>query len=131
EAMKIRQDDVVALMPNGYSIGSEPGGFYIKTEGLSADDQRLLYQACTSPSAVLENVYVDESGQVDFANTSISQNGRAIVVRREIEFTDEDIDMPMADLIFFITRNKMTPPVARLSPDQAAVAFMLGESIKT
>src|SRR5690606_2348144 len=55
----------------------------------------------------------------------------AIVVRREIEFTDEDIDMPMADLIFFITRNKMTPPVARLSPDQAAVAFMLGESIKT
>jgi phosphoenolpyruvate carboxykinase (ATP) len=33
--------------------------------------------------------------------------------------------------VFFITRNPAMPPVAKLSADEAAAAFMLGESIQT
>jgi len=33
--------------------------------------------------------------------------------------------------MFFITRNQLMPPIAKLTPEQAAVAFVLGESIQT
>jgi phosphoenolpyruvate carboxykinase (ATP) len=33
--------------------------------------------------------------------------------------------------VFFITRNPAMPPVAKLTPEEAAVAFMLGESVQT
>lgn len=132
EGVIIRQDDVVLLRPDGYARGTEGGGFYIKTERLSPVDQEALYDAGTSPRAILENVRVNDDGQVDFDNTELTANGRAIVAIDEVKNTDvNDIDLAHADLVFFITRNPLLPAAARLTPQQAAVAFMLGESIKT
>lgn len=131
EGVTIRQDDVVLLRPDGYARGTEGGGFYIKTEKLSPEDQEALYVACTSPRAILENVWVEEDGRVDFDNTELTANGRAIVRIHDVKNTDGRIDLEQADLIFFITRNSLVPAVVRLTREQAAVAFMLGESIKT
>ncbi len=131
ERVWIRQDDVVLLRPDGYARGTEGGGFYIKTEGLSPDDQDALYVACTTPRAILENVWVEEGGRVDFHNTQLTGNGRAIVRIPELKNTEQEIDLERADLIFFITRNSLVPAVGRLTREQAAVAFTLGESIKT
>lgn len=132
EGVIIRQDDVVLLRPDGYARGTEGGGFYIKTEKLSPLDQEALYDACTSRRAILENVWVEENGRVDFDNTSLTANGRAVVAIDEVKNTDPaHIDLEHADLVFFVTRNPLVPAVARLTPQQAAVAFMLGESIKT
>lgn len=131
ERIKVRQDDVVALLPNSFCVGSEPEGFYIKTEGLDPEDQKALYQAATSPRAIFENVWVEKDGKVDFFNTELTGNGRAIAKRREVMFTDDSIDMPSTDMLFFITRNPLVPAVARLNKEQAVAAFMLGESVKT
>jgi phosphoenolpyruvate carboxykinase (ATP) len=131
ESVSIRQDDVVLLRPDGYARGTEGGGFYIKTEKLSPEDQEALYVACTTPRAILENVWVDENGKVDFFNTTLTANGRAIVRIPDVKGTDGRIDLEQADLIFFITRQALVPAVARLTREQAAVAFMLGESVKT
>lgn len=131
EGVKIRQDDVIVLRPDGYAEGTEGGGFYIKTERLSREDQAALYDACTAPRAILENVWVDDGGRVDFDNTELTGNGRAIVRIDDVRNTDGRIDLERADLIFFITRNPLVPAVGRLTREQAAVAFMLGESIKT
>jgi len=132
ETVAIRQDDVVILKSDGSAIGTEDS-FYIKTEGLEPSSQPLLYAAALSPRAILENVFVNpETGRVDFFNTTLTSNGGAMVKRRDIAFTDDQIDMGRVDFILFITRRyDILPPVVRLNPEWAAAAFMLGESVET
>jgi len=132
EGVVIRQDDVVILKSDGSAVGTEES-FYLKTDGLEPSMQPLLYAAAISPRAILENVWVEpETGKVDFFNTTLTSNGRAMVKRRDIAFTDDKIDLEKVDCIVFITRHHdIMPPVVRLSPEWAAVAFMLGESIET
>lgn len=126
----IKQDDVVLLTPSGRAYGTEDG-FYIKTEGLEPS-QTVLWGAATHPTAAYENIKVDDSGKVDFLDTSITSNGRGVVLRRYIKGTGEGIDLPMTNKIVFITRrNDIVPVCARLTPEQAAAYFMLGESIET
>lgn len=131
EGAEMVQDDVCALLPDGRVTGSEGNGLYIKTDGLDEHEQPSLYRAATHESAVFENVGVTEDGRVDFDDTALTSNGRAIILREYLDSASEDIDLKSVDQIFFITRNPLMPPVARLSNHQAAVTFMLGESIQT
>ncbi len=131
EGVSIRQDDVVMMQPDASCYGTEDN-FFIKTEGLEPEGQPLLYGATTAPNAILENVWVDPDGTPDFLNYVTGRNGRAIVFRRDMDYTDDSIDLPRADLVVFITRREdIVPPVARLTPEQGAAFFMLGESIET
>ncbi|MCO8243299.1 MULTISPECIES: phosphoenolpyruvate carboxykinase (ATP) [unclassified Haladaptatus] len=131
ESATMLQDDVCALLPDGSVAGSEGNGLYVKTIGLDADEQPAMYDAVTHESAVLENVDVDDDGTVDFDSDYHTSNGRAIIRRDQLSSSSEDIDLERVDQLFFITRNPTMPPVAKLSPEEAAVAFMLGESIET
>jgi phosphoenolpyruvate carboxykinase (ATP) len=131
ERVIIRQDDVVILRPDGSAMGTE-NSYYVKTDALDLDSQPLLYAACLTPRTILENVMVHEDGRIDFHDSSITSNGRAMVKRSDVAFTDDTIDLPEVQNIVFITRrNDVVPPVARLSPEFGAAAFMLGESIET
>lgn len=126
----IKQDDVVLMTREGRAYGTEDG-FYIKTEGLEPS-QTVLWGAATHPTAAYENIKVDDSGKVDFLDTSLTSNGRGVVLRKFIKGTGEGIDLPKANKIVFITRrNDVVPVCARLTPEQAAAYFMLGESIET
>jgi phosphoenolpyruvate carboxykinase (ATP) len=125
------QDDVCALLQDGTVAGSEGNGLYVKTAGLDAEEQPALYDAVTHESAVLENVDVAEDGTVDFDSDVHTTNGRAVILREHLDSAADDIDLERVDQVFFITRNPAMPPVAKLSPEQAAAAFMLGESIQT
>jgi phosphoenolpyruvate carboxykinase (ATP) len=83
-----------------------------------------------SRNALFENVRVRPDGKLDFFDNSITSNGRAVVLRQEMRHTDIDIDLERADMVLFITRrNTIVPPVARLTKEQGAAFFMLGESI--
>lgn len=131
EKAVVRQDDVVFMDENGFCVGTE-NGFYIKTEGLNENQQSVLYKAATTENAVLENIKVNEDGSVDFYDTSITSNGRGVILRNEIDTTDNTVDLEKANKIIFITRrNDIVPPVVKLNPQQALDAFMLGESIET
>lgn len=130
ERVIIRQDDMVMMDHSGCCYGTE-NGFYIKTEGLD-QSQRVLYDAATSPNAILENVKVLDDGTVLFSDSELTSNGRGVILRREVAGTDEKIDLDKAHKIIFITRrDDIIPPVARLNAEQAAAYFMLGESIET
>ena len=131
EGAEMLQDDVCALLPDGQVTGSEGNGLYIKTDGLDEDEQPSLYHAATHESAVFENVCVEEDCTVDFDDTELTTNGRAVILREHLDSAADDIDLDEVDQVFFITRNPLMPPVARLTDRQAAVAFMLGESIQT
>ncbi|MEO0132535.1 MAG: phosphoenolpyruvate carboxykinase (ATP) [candidate division WOR-3 bacterium] len=131
EGVVIKQDDVVFLKPSGEALGSE-NNFYMKTEGLSPKSDPLLYKVVTSPNAILENVFVEENGEVDFHNYLLTSNGRAVVQRRELDYADDSIDLPAVNIIVFILRrNDIMPPVIKLTPEQGAAFFMLGESVET
>jgi phosphoenolpyruvate carboxykinase (ATP) len=126
----IKQDDVVLMAEDGRAFGTEDG-FYIKTEGLEPS-QTVLWGAATHPTAVYENIKLDENGKVDFLDTSLTSNGRGVVLRKFIKGTGEGIDLDKANKIVFITRrNDVVPVCARLTAEQAAAYFMLGESIET
>ena len=126
----IKQDDVVLMKADGQAFGTEDG-FYIKTEGLEPS-QTVLWGAATHPTAVYENIKLDENGKVDFLDTSLTSNGRGVVLRKFIKGTGEGIDLDKANKIVFITRrNDVVPVCARLTAEQAAAYFMLGESIET
>jgi phosphoenolpyruvate carboxykinase (ATP) len=132
EKVIIRQDDVVILKNDGSAIGTEES-FYLKTDGLEPTAQPLLYAAAISPRAILENVSVDpKTGKVDFFNTTLTSNGRGMVKRGDIAYTDADVDLEKTDFVIFINRRyDILPPVVRLNDEWGAAAFMLGESVET
>ena len=137
EVMDILQDDIVALGKDGRALGTERG-FYLKTEGMNSETQALIYNALRSPEALFENVMMTHDGEIDYADLSLGGNGRAVIPRTSFgDYVGSDINLPSLDqldgmVVAFITR-RMTvlPLVSRLNPEQAAAAFMLGESVET
>jgi phosphoenolpyruvate carboxykinase (ATP) len=122
------QDDFVALMPGGKVYATENGCF-AKTYGLDPDFEPAIYNAVIRPEALLENVYQDASGKVDFFNESYTQNGRAVFRMAAVAGSADASEIEKADFLLILNRNEnIIPAVARLSGDQAAAYFMLGET---
>lgn len=107
------------------------GGCYAKALRLSAEKEPDIYNAI-KPGAILENVVLDSQGNVDFDDTSITQNTR---VSYPIEFID-NIAVPSIGKnpknIFFLTADAfgVLPPVSKLTPGQAAYHFISGYTAK-
>jgi phosphoenolpyruvate carboxykinase (ATP) len=121
------QDDFVAMMPGGKVYATEAGCF-AKTFALSADDEPTIHGAVTRPEAYLENVSQDDRGELDFFDTSYTQNGRATFSFSAIEAADAT-ELESADFLLILNRNEnIIPAVARLNAEQAAAYFMLGET---
>ena len=137
EGIEISQDDVVFMRSDGSALGTEKG-FYLKTEGVNSITQPLIFSAVTKPDAIFENVMVDFRGRVDFDDETLTGNGRGIMQRDDFgKYKSETVNIPPAKeldnlFLFFITRrNTVVPLASKLSLEQAAAAFMLGESIET
>ena len=137
EGIEIAQDDVVFLREDCSCLGTERG-FYLKTEGVNPQIQPLIYNAVTKPGAIFENVMVDYRGDVYFGDETLTGNGRGIMQRDDFgKYKSESVNLPPVSeldgmIIIFITRGNTVVPIAsKLTPEQAARAFMLGESIET
>jgi phosphoenolpyruvate carboxykinase (ATP) len=121
------QDDFVAMMPGGKVYATEAGCF-AKTFALSEEDEPTIYRAVIKPEAYLENVSQDDNGDLDFFDTSYTQNGRATFSFSSIEAADAR-DLQSADFLLILNRNEnIIPAVAKLNAEQAAAYFMLGET---
>jgi phosphoenolpyruvate carboxykinase (ATP) len=120
------QDDFVAWMPNGRVYASESGCF-AKTFGLNPEDEPTIHGAVTQPDSYLENV--SQTGDdVDFYDTSYTQNGRATFPFRVIESAAYE-PIERAHALLILNRNEnLIPAVAKLEGPQAAAFFMLGET---
>ncbi len=125
------QDDFVALMPGGKVYATENGCF-AKTFSLDVEFEPNIYRAVTKPTAHLENVYQNDAGNVDFFETSYTQNGRAVFAMEDLgEYMDAQ-KLERVDYLLILNRNEnIIPAVARLSRTQAAAYFMLGETTGT
>ena len=107
------------------------GGCYAKVINLSQEQEPEIF-AAIKKGAILENVIMDDKGDVDFADTSITQNTRVSYPIYHIE----NIRKPSAGSnpknIFFLTADAfgVLPPISKLTPSQAAYHFISGYTAK-
>ncbi|HSM01745.1 MAG TPA: phosphoenolpyruvate carboxykinase [Acidimicrobiia bacterium] len=122
------QDDFVALFPGGKVYGTENGTF-AKVYGLTPESEPAVWHGATRPGSYLENVAIDAEGRVDFHDKSHTENSRAVIVADDIPGFLAPVNVDTADFMLLLNRNNsIMPAVARLTPDQAAAYFMLGET---
>ena len=124
------QDDFVGLMPGGHAYGTENGCF-AKTFGLDADFEPSIHGAVVKDNAYLENVYQD-GDSIDFFNENYTKNGRAVFEMRDLLSYEDARNVGTVDYLLILNRNEnIIPAVAKLTQEQAAAFFMLGETTGT
>ncbi len=107
------------------------GGCYAKVINLSEENEPDIFRAI-KPGAILENVIMDENGEVDFTNSSITPNTRVSYPIYHID----NIQVPSIGAnpknIFFLTADAfgVLPPISKLTPGQAAYHFISGYTAK-
>ena len=126
------QDDFIGLFAGGKVVGTENGCF-AKTFGLDPRHEPAIYGAVVKPDAYLENVsQKEEGGEVDFFDTSYTQNGRATFLMSSLGIWRDPREIGPVDYLLILNRNdNIIPAVARLTDAQAAAYFMLGETMGT
>jgi len=109
----------------------EIGGLYVKTEGLDESQPEIL-RAAQSKDAFLENVAISKYPYMpDFKDTSKTGNGRAVVTRGNLEMASKGLRADKIDHIIILTRNPLANVICRLTPAQATMQFIYGESIES
>tara|TARA_R100000306_G_scaffold14634_1_gene18188 strand:+ start:7853 stop:9451 length:1599 start_codon:yes stop_codon:yes gene_type:complete len=107
------------------------GGCYAKVIDLSATKEPDIFKAI-KPGAILENVVMDSEGNVDFKDTSITQNTRVSYPIYHIDNIQQPSIGKNPKNIFFLTADAfgVLPPISKLTPGQAAYHFISGYTAK-
>ncbi len=116
---------------NENSVFNFEGGCYAKVINLSKENEPEIYGAIKK-GAILENVIIDDAGNVDFTDTSITQNTRVSYPIHHIENIQQPSIGYMPKNIFFLTADAfgVLPPISKLTPGQAAYHFISGYTAK-
>ena len=141
EKTRVTQDDIAFLCNDGSALGSE-NNFFVKTD-VEKEYQEAMYNSLTDKSALMENVIIKANGEPDFMDESLTANGRAVIQRKKlrvnidgkiVDIFSKSVNLPPLEeldgLIFaFITRrNTIMNFSQELTPEQAVLAYLWGES---
>lgn len=108
------------------------GGCYAKTINLSQEQEPDIYAAIRR-DALLENVVVDDAGNIDYADASKTENTRVSYPLYHIDNIVKPASVGgHARKVIFLTADAygVLPPVARLSEAQARYYFLSGYTSK-
>lgn len=107
------------------------GGCYAKIINLSQEKEPDIYNAIKE-GALMENIAIGDQGEVDFEDTSITQNTRVSYPIHHIDNIKEPSIGENVENIFFLTADAfgVLPPISKLTPHQAAYHFISGYTAK-
>lgn len=108
------------------------GGCYAKAIDLSAEKEPDIFNAIRF-GTILENVVYDkDTREVDYGDTSITQNTRASYPIDHIDNVQIPCKAGHPNNIIFLTCDAfgVLPPVSRLTPEQASYHFIAGYTAK-
>ena len=108
------------------------GGCYAKVINLDKDSEPDIYNAIKR-NALLENVTVDEAGNIDFADKSVTENTRVSYPITHIHNIVRPVSSaPAAKNVIFLSADAfgVLPPVSILTPEQAKYYFLSGFTAK-
>lgn len=107
------------------------GGCYAKVINLSKENEPEIYGAIKK-GAILENVIMNDKGDVDFEDTSITQNTRVSYPIYHIDNIQQPSIGKNVKNVFFLTADAfgVLPPISKLTPSQAAYHFISGYTAK-
>jgi phosphoenolpyruvate carboxykinase (ATP) len=131
EMSEMLGDDGGTIGCDGSYAAFELGGVYIKTEGLDESQPEILRAALAS-DAFLENVAISRYPYMpDFKDTGKTGNGRAVIRRDNLGLASKGLRADKVDYIIILTRNPLANVISRLTPEQATMQFIYGESIES
>ncbi len=108
------------------------GGCYAKVINLDKDSEPDIYNAIRR-DALLENVTLDASGKIDFADKSVTENTRVSYPIDHIEKIVRPVSAgPAAKDVIFLSADAfgVLPPVSILTPEQTKYYFLSGFTAK-
>ena len=112
------------------------GGCYAKVINLDMESEPDIYGAIKR-NALLENVTLDETGKIDFADKSITENTRVSYPIDHIKSTVKGIvsersAAPAAKSVIFLSADAfgVLPPISILTPEQTKYYFLSGFTAK-
>ncbi|AKM07292.1 phosphoenolpyruvate carboxykinase [Pelagerythrobacter marensis] len=108
------------------------GGCYAKMIRLNPEAEPEIYATTKMEGTVLENVVMDENGEIDLDDNTLAENTRGAYPLSSIPNTsDENLGPPPSNVIM-LTADAfgVLPPIARLTPEQAMYHFLSGYTAK-
>ncbi|MDD3911475.1 MAG: phosphoenolpyruvate carboxykinase (ATP) [Bacteroidales bacterium] len=108
------------------------GGCYAKVINLDKEAEPDIYNAIKR-DALLENVTVNEKGEIDFADKSVTENTRVSYPIYHIKNIVKPISKaPAAKKVIFLSADAfgVLPPVSILDPEQTKYYFLSGFTAK-
>lgn len=127
---KLIGDDEHAWSDHG--VFNFEGGCYAKCIDLTEEKEPQIFKAIKF-GALLENVgFYEETSEVDFTDSSITENTR---VSYPLHYIDNAVEPSVGGLpknIFFLTcdAHGVLPPISKLTPSQAMYYFISGYTAK-
>ncbi len=107
------------------------GGCYAKTIDLSAESEPEIFNAIRR-NALLENVVADEDGNIDYTDSSKTENTRVSYPIEHIDNHEPSLRAAHPQNIIFLTCDAfgVLPPVSKLTKEQAMYYFLSGYTAK-
>ncbi|MBT46333.1 MAG: phosphoenolpyruvate carboxykinase (ATP) [Citromicrobium sp.] len=108
------------------------GGCYAKMIRLNPEAEPEIFATTQMEGTVLENVVLDENGEIDLDDNSLAENTRGAYPLSSIPNTSEKNLGPVPSNVIMLTADAfgVLPPIARLTPDQAMYHFLSGYTAK-
>ena len=108
------------------------GGCYAKTINLLREKEPEIYDATTMFGSVLENVVINNRGEIDFDDNRYTENGRVAYPLSAIPNASATGRAGVPKHVIMLTCDAfgVLPPIARLTPAQAKYHFLSGFTAK-